>query len=226
MTRWTGCRPTSSTRASFRESGGSPKPRSTSTGTRRESPGLFDGYPAADLGLDTSGRPDDEWKGSYPIGRIRWVIDEDFLFAYRSFELIDGGNDDARDPGFRGQPLAVYAVEEHVDVRQDYNPITGETNNVRIENTNDRRWYERQFIRVNWEQNLVSTPFWGEGTFEPTSFDVQEGGADELPETWRPQFVRIGDDANYRFADEWPSDASDTVHYMSFVTQSMFTPGR
>ena len=63
---------------------------------------------------------------SFPIARIRWVIDENFLFAFRSFELVPGGNDDARSPDYRGQPLAVFKIEDHVDVRQDYNAVTGE----------------------------------------------------------------------------------------------------
>ncbi len=186
--------------------------------------GLFEGYPAADMGLDTSGRLGDGWKGSYPIARIRWVIDQNLLYAYRTYELIDGGNDDGRDEDFRGQPIAVFAIEDHVDVRQDFNPITGETTNTRVEDTTDRRWYERTFMRVDWSRNLISTPFWGAGTVESTSFDVQEAGHDVLPESWRPQFVRVQDDPDYRFADEWAGEDPSTVHYMSFVTQSMLTP--
>ena len=67
-----------------------------------------------------------------------------------------GGNDDGRAPDFRGQPLAVFKIEDHVDVRQDYNAITGEETNVTVENSEDRRWYERQFMRVDWSQNLIT----------------------------------------------------------------------
>ncbi|MCU0675230.1 MAG: hypothetical protein MUE69_20860, partial [Myxococcota bacterium] len=107
---------------------------------------MFPGGSAfTDLALD-SGQ-------SAAIGRIRWVIDEDFLYAYRSYELIDGGNDDGRAPEFRGQPLAAFAIENHVDIRREYNPVTGEVANVIEENTSDRRWYERQFMRVDWSIN-------------------------------------------------------------------------
>ena len=187
--------------------------------------GIFEGFAASDLGIDVSGQPNEVWKGSYPLGRIRWVIDEDFLFAYRTFELVAGANANADDPEFRGQPLAVFAIEDHVDVRQDYNPITGETTNVTIENTSDRRWYERASMRVDWSRNLVSGPFFGRGDFESTSFFIQEGGSDAFPESWRPAFVRLAEDPDYRFADEWPEDSGSTVHYMSFVTQGLFSPG-
>ena len=53
---------------------------------------------------------------SLTMARIRWVLDENFLYAYRAYELIDGGNDDGRMN--RGQPLAAYAVQP-TDVRRE-----------------------------------------------------------------------------------------------------------
>lgn len=55
-----------------------------------------------------------------------------------------------------GQPLAVYAIESHFDVFRDYNPATGEQTNVIKENTTDKKWFERKYIRVKWEKNLIS----------------------------------------------------------------------
>lgn len=166
------------------------------------------------------------------MGRIRWVIDEDFLIAYRSHEIIQGSDEEAGDADYRGQPLAIFPIDAHVDVRREYNGITGEPTNV-ISETQDRRWYDRQFLRVDWSQNLVTMGLFGaglelEGLFasfarETTDF-VQEGGDSRFPDSWRPQFVRIGDDPDYRFFDEWPADMADTVHYMSFVTNELWTP--
>ena len=53
---------------------------------------------------------------SFTMARIRWVLDENFLYAYRAYELIDGGNDDNRMN--RSQPLAAYAVQP-TDVRRE-----------------------------------------------------------------------------------------------------------
>lgn len=177
------------------------------------------------------------------IGRIRWVIDENFLYAYRATEVIPGSNADAGSADFRGSPLAVYRIEAHVDVRQEYNPGTGEPTNVVSENTTDRRWYDRRFIRVDWSQNLVTFGQFGDsleidelfGTFrresaplgvadEGNSHQSMLNGTVDLPAEWAPQLVRVADDATYRFRDEWPTDMQDTVHYMSFVTQEIWTP--
>ncbi len=187
---------------------------------------MFPGGSAfTDLALD-SGQ-------SASIGRIRWVIDEDFLYAYRSYELIDGGNDDGRDTDFRGQPLAAFAIESHVDVRRDYNPVTGQVANVIEENTTDRRWYERQFMRVDWSMNHAQSfaylTDWVdlEATWqrESTAFIAEPGSHPDFPAEWAPQFVRVAEDPDYRFADEWPADLADTIHYMSFTTMTMFSPG-
>lgn len=182
---------------------------------------MWDGGNAyADFGINTFGVP-----------RIRWVIDEDYLYAYRSYELVSGGNADGRDEDYRGQPLAVYKIERHVDVRADYNPVTGEKTNVKVEDSADRRWYERRYMYVDWSQNMVSafygiqTALHGYTQYESAPFFFEEGAHGEFPASWAPQFVRIGQDETYRFADEWTPEESDTVHYMSFVTQYMISPG-
>lgn len=188
------------------------------------------------------------------VGRIRWVIDENFIYAYRSSEIVQGSSADARSPEFRGQPLAAYAILGHFDVRQDYNPVTGEPGNVVNENQ-DRRWYDRNFVRIDWSRNLVSWSLFGGsleieqlfGAFrrESAPLGITDPGLCpnpedpntrcDLPAEWAPQFVRVGqetpcaatgesDGACYRFGDEWPSGSDDTVHYMSFVTQELWTP--
>lgn len=179
---------------------------------------------------------------SFNVARIRWVLDENFLYAYRAYELIDGGNDNGRAPDFRGQPLAAFSVQSHLDVRREYNPVTGETTNVISENTSDRQWYERQFVRVDWSQNLISPFYANYGPDiaqlyailqpEPVPFHFEAGshgemcdGAPCFPKSYEPQFVRVKDDAAYRLRDEWPADLGDTVHYMSFVNQEIWSPG-
>ena len=169
------------------------------------------------------------------VGRIRWVIDEDFLYAYRSHEIIHGAADDADEEGYIGQPLAIFAITTHADVRREYSATTGEPTNVLSESM-DRQWYDRQFMRVDWSMNLVSFGLFGASleldslfqsfTREPVANFVQEGGDQRIPDSWRPQFVRVGEDENYRFRDEWPTEMSDSVHYMSFVTNELWTPNQ
>jgi hypothetical protein len=178
----------------------------------------------ADLGVDkNSGRT---------LGRIRWVVDEKFLFAYRSFELVDGANDDGAAPDYRGQPLAAFEIQDHVDVRPQYNPVTGETQNIVEENTEDRRWYERAFMRVDWSRNHVQSFFFvaelaalGYWQLEDGQFFIQDGGAQGFPKSWEPQLVKVGDDPGYRFASEWPEGSEEVTHYMSFVAFQNLSPG-
>ena len=54
-----------------------------------------------------------------------------------------------------GQPLAAFKIEKHFDIRRDYNPATGEEQNVLVENDTDTRWYERKYMRVDWSKNLL-----------------------------------------------------------------------
>jgi hypothetical protein len=176
------------------------------------------------------------------VGRIRWVIERDFLFAYRSFELVDGSNTDGGSGEYRGQPLAAFQIMDHVDVRRQYNEVTGETRNIVEENTEDRRWFEREFMRVDWSRNHVLSFFFaseqaalGGWKREPGDFFIQDGSShctgegDELectfPRAWEPQFVTVGEDPAYRFASEWPEGSEAVTHYMSFVTFVSMSPG-
>ena len=197
--------------------------------------GPFEGSMSTDYGVDFNrGGPSVLGSPSYsfPIARIRWVIDEHYLFAYRSYELVAGGSRDGRSPDYRGEPLAVFKIQDHVDVRKDYSSITGEKTNVTLENTSDRKWYERKFMRVDWSQNLITdfaaNDAQANGLFttfkrEPVPFFVQDG-ASGYPDSYKPQFVRVKDEKDYRFSDEWPKDELDKVHYMSFVTKEVWSP--
>jgi len=106
---------------------------------------------------------------------ISWEIQEDHLVGFRAYEQIPGldneaasalakpssqpvapGLGDGRDTKlYKGAPVVAYKIQEHVDVQRGYNARTGEQNNIIQENTNDRPWYEREFIRVDWSQNDV-----------------------------------------------------------------------
>jgi hypothetical protein len=195
----------------------------------------FEGSMSSDFGVDFNrggpyviGSP----TYSFPIARIRWVIDEHFLFAFRSYELVQGGDKDAGSPDYRGEPLAVFAIEDHADVRQQYSSITGEETNVREENTADRRWYDRRFIRVNWSQNLIrdfaandveANDLFTLFTRASVPFYIQPGSG--YAADYEPKFVRVKDDPSYRFSKEWPAEDEDKVHYMSFVTKETWSPG-
>ncbi len=179
----------------------------------------------------------------FSIPRVRWVIDENFLYAYRDYEIV-GNTDDPfevrgeEDENFLGQPVAAFRIQSHFDIRRTYNSVTGEEQNVIVENTNDRHWYERQFMRVDWSQNLIAGYFgvgfnlselFGEVERDSASMFVQDES--QFPREWRPQFHFMNCtsatdtecDPNDR---DWASDyAEGTLYSMSFVTQEILTPG-
>lgn len=90
--------------------------------------------------------------------KLRWEVTENLLIGYRSYEVIpyaEGLTDDGRD--FFGGPEVAYRIESHFDIQRDYNTTTGVESNVIVENTTDRPWNERRYMRVDWSQNVVGT---------------------------------------------------------------------
>jgi hypothetical protein len=93
------------------------------------------------------------------LSRIEWNIERDYLVARRSYESVAGADPEGINGTVDGgAPVAMYAIESHFDIRRQYNPVTGEELNVIEENTTDRPWQDREFIRVDWGQNLIQNP--------------------------------------------------------------------
>ncbi|MFH1434485.1 MAG: hypothetical protein ABIJ56_02095 [Pseudomonadota bacterium] len=193
----------------------------------------------------------------YAVARIRWVIDESYLYAFRAFELVEGANSDAytRDPEtgapvpvdeYIGEPVAAYKIKSHFDIRRQYNPTTGEEYNILEENTYDRKWFERQYMRVDWSQNLlVSWMVNGAELYsdagilnkESVPMFVQEESQweDYYPTSWKPKFAFADQDFDAKhgthFADDPATDLKEgdyrpnELFFMSFVNQAIFTPG-
>jgi len=206
--------------------------------------GTYEGDSADDWSLTNN--PWNQRAINYNIARIRWVIDENFLYAYRDYELVQMTQDDGdpagepTDPTKLGEPLAVYAIESHFDLQRAYNPTTGEEMNVLTENATDKRWYERKYMRVDWSQNLSTSYLFGTrelyelfGYFrrEPAGFQLEEGSI--FPESWKPTFRRnscagwddTSEGCEAQDRDHAGDYAKDELYYMSFVNQEIFTPG-
>lgn len=108
---------------------------------------------------------------------IKWDIQENFLYARRQTELIEKGDDKAeKGEDYRGQVIAAYRINSHFDIQRQYDPATGEQTNVIVENSSDRPWQQRKFMRVDWSQNLVTNydlDFEAQA-IEPVPYYVQE----------------------------------------------------
>ena len=105
------------------------------------------------------------------LERVKWQIEEGFLIAYRSYDLVENTQRATQlaDVDFKGAPIAAYAISSHFDVIREYNALTGEETNVIYENNEDRPWYEREYIRVDWSKNLV------------INFNFLDDGVDQSP---------------------------------------------
>ena len=94
---------------------------------------------------------------SSELMKIKFDVQEKFLYARRSYEQIQGSEDAYQeDPTkYQGQPVAAWPITSHFDIIRDYNSTTGEETNKIIE-SQERPWNEREFIRVDWSSNQVT----------------------------------------------------------------------
>ncbi len=180
------------------------------------------------------------------IARIRFVIDEDWLYAYRSYPLVDQA--ERTETGGRDmdiyEPMAAWPIADHFDIVRRYNPDTGETLNVIEENSTDRPWYERRFMRVDWAGNeLVDGYNFNDiDTFDalglvrrqPAGSFVQEGSP--YPEEWLPQWdftpaerpcpegesCSTHEEFLSRYFDRF---GPERLYHFAFVTQEIWSPG-
>lgn len=146
-----------------------------------------------------------------PTVRIRWEVTEEKLIARLAYELVDGtdgkGKADApssdappaksgtsgapSSPTTDGQIVASFKITKHFDIRRDYNPQTGEENNVVVENDRDRPWNQRDYMRVDWSTNLVTDAYdldtlsqlglWGAVKWDPISYHVSDPLSPDAP---------------------------------------------
>ncbi len=115
------------------------------------------------------------------LQKIRWDVQEDVLYARRTFELIEGGDRRAQEGAdYEGEVVAAFRIEKHFDIANAYNPTTGERLNIREENAVDRPWHEREYIRVDWSQSLVHDYrlSWDRASLESVPYFVQDTDPD------------------------------------------------
>ncbi len=142
------------------------------------------GYGAMSMGLFTS-----TW--AQPLSRIKWEITEDYLNARLTYELIEGSDGKGSRTTDDGQIVASFRILSHFDIRRQYNPVNGEEYNVVVENTTDRPWYEREYMRVDWSENLVTDSYqfdtltlmgiYGAFDYEPISYTVLDPDDPDAP---------------------------------------------
>ncbi|AUX45266.1 hypothetical protein SOCE26_067470 [Sorangium cellulosum] len=107
------------------------------------------GYGAAQDGLFSSSYAQAD------VARIKWVVQEDLLVGRITYERVNGTDGKGAGAATDDGVVAVaYKILSHFDVQPEYNRTTGEESNVIVENTTDRPWYEREYMRVDWSKSL------------------------------------------------------------------------
>jgi Met-zincin len=180
----------------------------TVVGVPSTSPVTFEGYQAT-------------------LEKVRFEIQEKYLVAYRSYEYLPGADpsvDRTRSTigkvvtvdgrPYRGAPVAAWPIDSHFDRIREYSPATGEQSNVLVENTTDRPWYERDYIRVDWGHQVItnySNPRFLWNTLEDFSTYVQ------------PAEARAGDDAF--FAQYLDVNGKQQLQYFDVTSRQYWEPG-
>jgi len=127
-----------------------------------------------------------------PVTHVRWQITEDLLIARLAYERIEGtdgkGVGDKTDEGII---VAAFTIDKHFDIAYEYNSTTGEKVNVKVENDEDRPWYLREYMHVDFSKNLSTDNYdfdtlsqvgiWGGVEYEPLAYYVDDPTADDAP---------------------------------------------
>ncbi len=126
------------------------------------------------------------------LTRVKFEATENYLLARINYERIDDSDGKGADPKHRdGVIAAMFPIQSHFDIRRSYNPQTGEELNVVEENQSDRPWYEREYFRVDWSQNLNTDSYdfdilsdlglFGGTTYEPMKYEVSDPSNKDAP---------------------------------------------
>lgn len=157
------------------------------------------------------------------LERVRWEIQEEVLIAYRSYDLVENTQSTTQlpDEPFKGAPIAAYRIIGHFDVVREYNAQTGEETNVIYENSEDRPWYERDYLRVDWSKNLVINFNFLDDQVDqsPIGYYVQDrADADRL-------LIGVKDGDQWTDYQDWEAIAAlDKADYIDIVDTLFATP--
>jgi hypothetical protein len=144
------------------------------------------------------------------VERIKWEVTETQLIGYRSYERVPGS--DPSNPGEQNVIVA-FNIQRHFDIRRQYNPTNGVETNVIEENDYDRPWFERQYMRVDWTNEVGVAWSLDSQTGMMRGNAINHTGNDDPTYPWK---IRIGD----QLVSDRPISSGDTID----VTIDGFTP--
>ncbi len=127
----------------------------------------------------------------FTIQRIRWEVQANKLIGYSDYEWVAGseeGSEEGATLSEYGNPIVMFPITKHFDIARRYNSANGEPTNVIAENSNDRLWNEREYMRVDWGTNILGhNPFILDVSFIPVTNSrlITEGTSPSNP--YRPR---------------------------------------
>jgi Met-zincin len=158
------------------------------------------------------------------LDKVRFEVQEGLLVAFRTYERLPGLDprvDRAKSKigkvvykdgtPYKGDPVAAYRIQSHFDRQRQYNSVTGEQSNILVEDQQDRPWYQREFMRVDWSKNVIENYNAYAGQFGPIQSYVTS--IDQNPE----------DDA---WVEERsvPNDPKSELKYFDFTVRALMDP--
>ena len=115
--------------------------------------------------------------------RIKWEVQENFLIARETFERFENADGHGSRRTNNGQVVAAFPISSHFDIKRDYNSATGQENNVIVENSTDRPWYEREYMHVDFQKNeaagytvdtLAMAGIFGGVKYESVAYNIRD----------------------------------------------------
>ncbi len=164
------------------------------------------------------------------LEKIRWEIQENLLVGYRTYEPVPGrdpridlegsriGSVKFRDGSpYKGSPVVAYPIISHFDRQRRYNAATGEQTNVLVEDQQDRPWYQREFIRVDWGTNAIANT--------EQCDNVGNGATNCLgTPSLKTRYITKQDAVQNDNAPVEERDANGQLSYFDFTTQEIGDP--
>ncbi|MFZ4579224.1 MAG: zinc-dependent metalloprotease [Myxococcota bacterium] len=129
-------------------------------------------------------------------GKVVFDIQENYLVVYPFSEKVMGGDAKWNKKKIRtywlegkedqfidlvvGNPTAIYPIKSHFDIQRDYSSTTGSQSNVLVENTTDKPWYKRKYVRVDWMGNALVNGMFPQGSmkYSPVDYYVPQDEKD------------------------------------------------
>ncbi len=154
------------------------------------------------------------------LEKVRWEVTEHALIARQAYRFVrdaPGGAGGIGQNPRTGEIVAAFAITSHFDIANSYNEQTGEQLNVTVENTTDRPWYQRRFMRVDWSHNLV------DGYNSVLEYEQWEGRVESEP---LDVFVNSPDDPNAPVFEYASRGNARELRYFDVVNRALLHPER